>query len=135
VLVADSQWPGTTTQVTGIPVNQKLTRLAFAHTAMYLAAKPGQSLGQYILHYADGTQANLPIRLDRELRDWFVPAQKPDDQAPKPACLFNTASGSELSVFCTLVDNPEPEKQIVTIDLVSQSPGVLCLLGLTGQMP
>lgn len=133
VLVASSDWPGTSTQVTDIPINRKLKKLAFAHTAMYVRASPGQTLGQYIVHYSDGSKVDIPLRMDRELRDWFVPAQTPDDKAPMPDFIFNTASGIELSAFTMIWDNPQPGKLIQSIDMVSSAPGILCLLGITGE--
>lgn len=134
VLVASSDWPNTTTQVTALPVNRKLKQLAFAHTAMYVRSSAGQILGHYAIHYVDGSSVNIPIRMDRELRDWFVPFHKNDDKAPKPDFVFNTQSGIELSVFVMLWDNPHSEKTIQSIDLVSRASGVLCLLGFTGEV-
>jgi hypothetical protein len=133
VLVASSDWPGTTTQVNAMPVERKFTRMAFVQTCMYIGKQSGTQLGQYIIRYADGTEIALPIRLDQDIRDWFVPAQTPMALAPKPAYIFNTANGVELSVFTMFWDNPQPDKIIQSIDLQSNAPGVLCLLSVTGE--
>ena len=135
MLVASSDWPDTVTQVNGIAVNQTFKRLAFTHTAMYVNSPVGSVLGEYVIHYTDGTEATIPIAMDRQVRDWFVPAHKSDDNAPKPSRIFNTPSGVELSVYSLLWDNPHPSKRIQSVDLRSKSSGVLCLLAVTGERP
>lgn len=133
VLVASSDWPGTVTQVNGIAINQSFKRMALTHTVMYVRQPAGSVLGEYVIHYADGSQENIPIALDRQVRDWFVPAHKPDAKAPRPAKVITTTGGTELSVFTLVWDNPYPTKPIASIDVRSMDAGVICLLGITGE--
>ncbi|HAI11667.1 MAG TPA: hypothetical protein DCM28_08175 [Phycisphaerales bacterium] len=132
-LVASSDWPGTTTQVNGMKVGQTLKRLFFTQTCMYVGNESGRQLGRYVIHYADGSITEVPIKLDQNIRDWFVPAQLPKEGAPKPAHAFTTAQGIELSVFTMQWINPKPDQKILFIDMQSQAPGVLCLLSLAGE--
>lgn len=133
LIVTGEDWPDQPRQITGIPVNQCLTQLAFLHTVMYVTAGDGQPVGQYVIHYDDGTQASQPILNERNVRDWWVPGHKENPQAQQPAATFTSSRHSEMAVYNCMWTNPYPAKKITTIDMIANGNAMLCLLAITGQ--
>ncbi|MHB1156251.1 MAG: endo-1,4-beta-xylanase [Phycisphaerales bacterium] len=133
LIVAGEDWPDQPRRITGIPVNQCLAQLAFLHTAMYVNAGDGQPLGQYVIHYDDGTQAGQPILNERNVRDWWTPGHKENPQAQQSAATFTSSQHSEMAVYNCMWSNPYPAKKITSIDMIAKGNAMLCLLAITGR--
>ncbi|MNR08480.1 hypothetical protein D3C85_1246400 [compost metagenome] len=123
--------PSLPVSMTGIPVNQKLSKVGFLHTLMYPIAPGGTTIGNYIIHYSDGTQIAQPIVFQQNIDDWYVPSIHP---AVVIAKKYTMTSGGERAVFNTLFTNPFPEKTITTIDMIGQSKAIIALMGITGEV-
>ncbi len=68
-------WPES---VTGIKVAARGTKLHILH-ATEQQTEPGTELGNYVIHYADGSQEKIPIVYGRNLVNWWnYPSQKND---------------------------------------------------------
>ena len=116
-------WERYPERVTGIPVGRTISKLHALHgTAFYEA--PGEVVASYVLAYADGTSAELPVRYGRDVWDWSNRwgSKPPEDvqiawQAPNPARpvenAFKYISQSDW-------ENPHPDKVVESIDFVSR---------------
>ncbi|HEY3266523.1 MAG TPA: glycoside hydrolase family 20 zincin-like fold domain-containing protein [Armatimonadota bacterium] len=97
----------------GVRVGRKASALHFLQTTAFEAG-PGQVVGRYVIHYADGTQAIAPLRYGAEIKHWQ------DDRstsASNPAAWRGrTASGQPIALRRFTWTNPSSEKEIETID-------------------
>jgi hypothetical protein len=65
-------WPGRYPErVAGIKVGQPCRRLHFLHATGWVVPD-GTVIGRYVIHYADGQRAEVPIRYGQDVRDWWV---------------------------------------------------------------
>jgi hypothetical protein len=126
-----------------IPVGAKARSLFFLHTTskprnlaetLYdRATADPQIIGEYIITYADGSRARAPLLYRKNIVDW-------NDRL---ACsradigwLGRTASGALLLLPVWEWQNPQPEKMIRSIDVVSSHTEVRpVLLAVTGVRP
>jgi len=117
-------------KVESIPVRQRCRRLHFLHTTAWYESE-GKQIGSYLIHFEDGQRAEVPIRYDRDVRNWWLtPQQYP---ASVPAVWIGTnavaaRNGYQLHLFHSVWENPRPEVAIRHLDFVSantQCPPVL----------
>lgn len=108
--------------VKGIKINFKGRRLHFLHGAAW-SVKDDTKIGDYVLHYANGQTVNIPIVYQRNIRDWFI---QNGDQIPTDADIAwsgeNEAShklGYNIQLYKYTANNPFPDVEIETIDIVS----------------
>jgi hypothetical protein len=96
-------------------------------------------VGAYVLHYADGQQAELPIVYGQDTANtwiWGLPhAPKEPGGAVAVWAGSNRAaakSGQSLYLYRSTRENPRPEVELVSIDFVSRmSPASPFLIALT----
>jgi hypothetical protein len=108
--------------VKGISVNRKGRRLHFLQACGW-SADEGARLGEYVVHYADGSTRNAPILYQRNVMDWWV---RPEDAPPTEAQEVwrgsnpaTRAMGLAIHVIKYTWENPLPDVEIRTIDFVS----------------
>ena len=71
--------------VAGIKVGARGKRLHILHGTQQ-QTEPGTELGNYVIHYADGSQEKIPIVYGKNLVDWWhFPTQKNDPSDAKIA--------------------------------------------------
>ena len=80
---------------------------------MYCGGKKRTVLANLVLHYADGAEHTLPLRLGVELGDWFNPIRK----EPSPVVIFHSPSYAEYGLFLCEWKNPLPGKKLKRIEL------------------
>jgi WD40 repeat protein/serine/threonine protein kinase len=126
-------------RVSGIPVGLKAKRLHFLHATEGEHAVDRGDVGNYLIHYEDGTQAEIPLTYGEQLRDWFTHPEEPE-QASSAAVAWRgsnrTARDSGLSVhlYHFTWTNPEPNKEIAALDLVAgTSPASPFLVAVTAE--
>jgi hypothetical protein len=100
-------------------------RAHFLHAATRAADLPdGTQIGNYIAHFVDGEQIEIPIVIGRDLGYW---KNRPDDTG-KPfviawtgisANTSSVAEGRDIRLFKTTWENPLPEVPLRSIDLIS----------------
>lgn len=107
----------------------------------------GRKIAELVLHYADGSQARLPIVAGEQVRDWWGPIY---ETAAGWNARNPTAAGSELAwtgsnprikedkpeeslrLYQSSFDNPHPEREVSSIDFVSTvTDAAPFILGLT----
>jgi len=119
-------------QVEGIKVGRKCTRLHFLH-ASGVAVAEGTQIGTYVVDYADGQQREIRIVYGENVRDWDVLFNEPP--APEQlqvAWTGTNAAPARIRLFKTTWENPLPGLEITTIDYVSKmTPAAPFLIALT----
>ena len=94
-------------------------------------------VAEYVLHYADGRTAVLPVDYGKDIRDWWNVFGEPAETAD--AVVVWTGStpmagrlGHRIRLWMRTYENPRPEVEITSIDLISEmaqpSP---CIIALT----
>jgi len=112
-------------EISGIWVGEKLPKLFFLHTAAWVAAKEGDELCRYTVHYQDGTSVDFPIRNGMEIADWYLPKDRENARVP-----WRSVKGKGL-YLCTW-DNPHPGKKIAKIDVKGSDKGFVGIVGVSG---
>jgi beta-galactosidase len=131
-------------RVTGIPVGRTADALFFLHT--FDKAKPiddfeknlaeqtrrgnktlpaPPAVFQYIVNYTDGTSQTLPVVWGRDIGHWAVqkPAACPNAAIAWIGPLAEAKDGEQAVVYAMQWNNPEPGKEIASVDLVSVEKG------------
>lgn len=112
-------------RVEDIPVRQKVDRLYFLHAANFASLNPrlspGQEIGAYVVHYADGNQIRIPLRAGIDIADWW---DVRDEVSQAQVAWTGTnaaasASRDRLRLFLESWENPWPGVTIQSLDLVA----------------
>lgn len=128
-------------KIEGIEVHRKADALFFLHTAR-IDKQPSKDdvrkgkrseVCRYVVHYADGQTADVPLYLDYNIGDFKVkelpqmPAAQVAWSAPYAGTEFNAA------VYSMQWNNPRPDAEIATVDMVydKEHVGVPALIALT----
>jgi len=113
-------------QVEGIPVGRIAHRLHILHANSAHPDPEGTTVARLILHYPDGTQSELPIQQGVHCLDWWAwPKSRSRITDPHTVVAWTGRNppadhhDARLRLFKTMFANPEPEKEIKTIDYVS----------------
>ena len=115
--------PGAPKTIQGIRVGAKGSRIQ-ALQGTYFEADDGTPVGRYVLHYADGQTAELPIVYGRDTRNWWTVAGEPAE-TPDAAVVWRgatpaaTAEGQSLRLWKRTYPNPRPDVEIVALDFIS----------------
>lgn len=89
-------------------MNGKVKALYFFHAAAW--ATRGREALTYRLHRADGSSLDIPVRCETEIWDWWITPGNPH------VAWSNLAS---RGFYLWRWENPEPEKEILRLDLLS----------------
>ena len=111
----------------GIAVPRRVTTLYILHAAQWCHARigvpEGTTVAKYLVHYADGSEACIPVVCGEDVRDWWsVGGNLPVTRGQvawtgrNPAA---TEKGLHIRLFLTAWENPHPEKTVAGIDYVS----------------
>ncbi len=128
-------------EVTGIPVNQKADALFFLQTARMDARRNDKDLrdnkkfemARYVVHYADGQTAIVPVYAEINVDDWKV--KDPHGLPGAQLAWTSQYPGTEFSAaaYSMQWNNPRPDVVITSVDLTygPDRRGVPVLLALT----
>ncbi|MFP4380015.1 MAG: glycosyl hydrolase 2 galactose-binding domain-containing protein [Candidatus Sumerlaeia bacterium] len=73
---------------------------------------------EYVVHYADGSEVVVPVRYRREIGPWIDESRPETNAYSRVAWQAATSeAGGYLSVYSMQWNNPEPTKEIATIDI------------------
>jgi hypothetical protein len=111
-------------KVEGIKVGRFLTKLHFLHSCGCGGDDPeGTVIGKYVVHYDDGTAADVEIAYGKDVVDWWVmPGQKDATRSKVGWEGDNEVSkgtGAKLHLSLTTWENPHPRKKVTSLDYVS----------------
>jgi hypothetical protein len=122
--------PGYPAEVRGIPVNARGRALHFLHTCAWGRPDGGEA-ATYVVHYDDGTEERIPVRVGVEIADWYV------DPRPLPAAQVAWTGHIDdkpgpIGVYAMRWVNPYPDKAIASIDLLSdEADPVVAVFGIS----
>jgi RNA polymerase sigma factor (sigma-70 family) len=105
--------------VKGITVRARGRVLHFLHATQY-ASEEAPLIGTYVVHYADGSSASIPLVYGRALVDWWQrPDRKVGPTGAKVAWTGANESAGQIRLFDLAWTNPHPEKEITSLDVLS----------------
>jgi hypothetical protein len=110
-------------EVKGVPLNRRCRKLHFLHGTGW-RMPDGSAIGEYVVHYADGEQKQVPIIYGDTVRDWWFDSalEEPTAHAVVAWTGKNAAARSQnmsLRLYKYTWENPRSEVVIETIDLIS----------------
>jgi hypothetical protein len=109
--------------VRGIRIDRRCASLYILHSAIYGAVPDHTRIGHYDVHYGDGTKETIGIVYGEDLRDWWnIDESRPVSRGIVAWEGGNVVSGSRsttLRLYLTKWANPQPEKEMASIDYVS----------------
>lgn len=121
-----------TAKIKGIPVRRRAAVFHFLHRGMYMGKGVG-SVGHYTMHYADGTQATIPLIEGDNIRDWWSVSKGDLKNARVAWAGTNLVPQSLIGWYRFAWNNPHPEKMVSTVDTTSNGKALLGLIAITGQ--
>jgi len=98
-----------------VAVNRKAGSLLFVHTSAW-TEKGRVKIGAYNVRYTDGTAEEIPLVYGVNITSWI------DQRSTNGATKIwdgRTKSGQKISLWRAQWDNPHPEKEIKSIEMVS----------------
>jgi len=105
--------------VTNIAVGQECRALHFLGACGYAGGtEQGSQAGRYRIRYADGTMAEVPIRIGPETADWWLESRTPA-AGVRVAWSGQTSAGRPVRLFRQTWANPRPDQPVVSLDFVS----------------
>ncbi len=116
-------------RVEGIPVGRKANRIFFLN-GTHWHTDNGITIGDYSVHYADGTQTEIPIRYGEDVLDWWTVGEAGNGPAEQQIAWMgrnDAASRGDVPIrlFMKAWQNPRPNVPIRSIDVATgdQPPG------------
>jgi RNA polymerase sigma factor (sigma-70 family) len=114
-------------KVVGIKVDAKATKLHFLHACGHNGNLPRDTpIGKYVVHFADKTTEDVEIVYGKDVVDWWVQPGVADPTRGKVAWEGQNAF-SAIKLFLTTWENSNPEKRIVTLDVVATKGAPFCV--------
>lgn len=95
-----------------IVLNEKLRGVAFLHAATH--GKPGETAMTYHFTYEDGSSADVPVVVGREIGDWKIETNSPEVQS---MCAWKSQEGRGF--FLYEWNNPQPSKTLKSVSVLS----------------
>lgn len=114
IVLGSRKHPEAPLAVKGIRVGLHVKNLYFLHATAWSG---GHSFS-YVIHYADGSVLELPIRDEIEVADWFWAAKTRRSTMTAHTGWLNS-EGRGLYIWRW--ENPHPEKMVRSFDIVSQN--------------
>ena len=118
-----------------VGLNGKADMVVFLHSGWL---DSGTKHATYIIHFADGSKAEIPLIGGKNILDWTTPADQADDLKYDPALglvlhAVTVASPKlvRVNVWMTVWKNPHPDRQIVALEVKGENKGALGLLGVS----
>jgi hypothetical protein len=132
--------------VTGIEVHDRFSKLHVLHgagaggsTNPISGVQDGTVVGQYVLHYDDGTLVQIPIVYGAEIRDWWNWDNFRPVSRGQVAWVGNNAHARrynrQIRLYAATWDNPHPGKTVSKIDFFSSTdaPCALFCVAMTAE--
>ena len=121
-----------------IGVHQKFQTLYVYHAAFF-ASSDNTPVYDVVFHYADDSTATNQVLYGADVLDWNVKRSR-TFKGPTGARsrvgwqggTFTPGKNDPLRFTVTAIDNPQPDTEVATIDLIScKSPSAPCILAMT----
>jgi len=110
-------------RITGIPVDRVADKLCFLHSSAW-ASEPGTDVVDLVIHYANQKTQTVTLQYQVHVEDWWFHPE--NSVIPPEAVLAWEGSnervkdqGMDLKLYHFTWENPIPDVEITSIDLVS----------------
>lgn len=124
-------------EVKGIPVKRTFESLYIYHAAFH-QSPDGTRVYDVVFNFSDGSSENEPILYGDDVRDWYYfPRTEAVPLDPRSKLAWHGYYSDENVVqplrFClTAIENPKPNLEVVSIDLVScKENSAGCIMAIT----
>ena len=108
-----------------VPLGESAGSIYFLHCAAWSSGH----MATYVVHYADGSEAAIPVRDGKELENWWSPEHSDRYRVGFYARNERTSS---VGMLVYAWDNPHPGKTIESLEFRSENTaGVVILAGVT----
>jgi len=111
-------------KITGIAVDMKGKSVHFLHASAWNIDFEPMEIGSYQINYDDGESEQIKITYRMNIWDWW--SSKNDlllNPVWKGKNNRTTAIDQHIRLFLLTWNNPHPEKEIISIDLITNSKG------------
>ena len=119
-----------------VDLNGKADLVAFLHSGAWL--DDGTKHATYIIHFADGSKAEIPVIGGKNILDWTASADRAEDVKYDPALgmvmhAVTVASPKlvRVNVWMTVWKNPHPDKQIAALEIKGENEGIPGLIAVS----
>ncbi len=112
LILRGSDKPDFPVRIDGIPVNAKVSRLFFLHTAAW----KGTEAGCYRIHYSDNTHLDYMLIQGKNIGDWWNTARLPE---ALPGIVRSNPLSESVGTYMASWENPHPGKTVTSIDFLS----------------
>jgi hypothetical protein len=118
-----------------IAVARKAEAIYACHAAFFESV-PGEAVFEIVCHYPDKEATLGPIECGGDTHDWFARGDSATTNARSTLAWSGVGKAGDrdqkIRMFVTALDNPHPDDEIVTLDLVSsQKQAAGCILAVT----
>jgi hypothetical protein len=131
VLKSPARKPGDLSDKVTIPVDQRAAMLCFLHA---VAGSNGVEQARYVITYADGSQAAIPLVAGKNIRHWTDAADVLSEAGQWRAYAADSVGGPiypRQSIWVLEWRSPKPDQTIKSIEFVGSGNGVPILMGIT----
>ena len=127
--LGDFSGKGKFSEVRGVKIDSKASALYFLHAA---AGDAEGEIARYAVNYSDGTKAEIPIVMNRNVGAWDA-VLNPDKNAETVAGFINP---DNRGLYVWKWENPFPHKLIKSVDAVLTRPSAAYFAaGITAESP
>lgn len=120
-------WRTVPDQARGLAIRRPLQRLHLLQAAVRFGVADGTPIARLVWHYRDGAHRQTDIVYGRDVRDWWQGGTRgdPRTESERGRVVWTgtnpvaTKYGSTLRLYLSSYDNPQPEVEVSSIDLVS----------------
>ena len=116
---------GKFSEVRGVKIDSKASALYFLHAA---AGDAEGEIARYAVNYSDGTKAEIPIVMNRNVGAWDA-VLNPDKNAETVAGFINP---DNRGLYVWKCENPFPHKLIKSVDAVLTRPSAAYFAAIAG---
>lgn len=113
LVLRGTQRPHFPAAITGIRINEKLSRVFFLHTSTWGGSNRA---GAYRFHYEDGTTVDCLLQGGGNIGDWWNIFSLPDARI---GIERKNPQNQTVACYVTEWENPKPELRIVSMDFLS----------------
>jgi hypothetical protein len=104
-----------------LQVGRTCARLRFLHNSFGRETQAGRTIGRYVIHYADGQMAEVPLLIGRNIQNWWAdPAGLASSGEAEVAWVgANPRTGDSDQTIHLLIltwQNPRPEVAVRAVD-------------------
>ena len=108
-----------------VEVGARARSIYFLHASAWTR----DHMATYVVHYADGTAAEIPVRAEQEIEDWWGPEH---GEKYRVAFHMPNLKTDDVGMLMFGWDNPQPQKAIKSVEFRSENgQGIVVLAAVT----